>query len=241
MRIKRKEMVSLQKSFLKPVVPMDPAFIRPVHDVSGRLFDLKTEDKKPVKQRSSQVERGEWDRAWLQKMDLLSIYFEAKNNPIPKPVTVLDPEDEQLYNQLVAKQEQEILAKKRKKQEKLEVERQKNLPKDPRKRKLSEDQALPTKRRNVEDIKEEDAMSSSCSESGYSTCSSNEEITPFASAPETDFQTDEYRRFKDAYDRHPPSRETDLNQEDKVLLDDETDDTDGVKIPGYSAHFFSKS
>ncbi|CBY38794.1 unnamed protein product [Oikopleura dioica] len=225
-------MASLQKSFLKPVVPIDPNFISPVHEVSGRLLDLKRKDKKPEIRRKSKIEPGEWDRAWLQKMDLLSIYFKSKDNANPKPVTVLNPEDEQLFNELVAKQEQKIMERREWDQKQLELERRKNLPKDPRKRKFSEDQPVPTKRRNVGDIKDEDIISPSCSESGYSTCSSNEEITPFLPMSETYFQTEEYRRYKDAYHLHQPSKKTVPTQEDQDFSDDETDDNNGDKIPG---------
>ena len=231
MRIKRKEMVSLQKSFLKPVVPMDTALITQINDPSS---DLKTEDKKHVKRKIPQ-EPGEWDRAWLQKMDLLSIYFESKSNPIPKPVTVLDPEGELVYNEFVTKQEKKILEKKEKERE----ERRKNLPKDPRKRKLSENQGLPIKRKNVGEIKDEGGMSPSCSESGYSTCSSNEGITPFVSAPETKFQTEEYRRFKEAYHLHQPSEEIVHDQEDQDSSD-ETEITDSAEIPGNKTLDFSE-
>ncbi|CAG5112239.1 Oidioi.mRNA.OKI2018_I69.chr2.g6476.t1.cds [Oikopleura dioica] len=129
MKISKREMRSLQNSFGK--TPFTQPDIHQAKEVPRETVLTKNDG-------------GEWDRTWLQQMDLLSIFFEAPNHP--KPVTVLDPQTEELYRRLVHEQEMEIFKKN-------EIERQERLarlPKDPRKRKSSEQQPAESKRRNIE-------------------------------------------------------------------------------------------
>ncbi|CAG5107776.1 Oidioi.mRNA.OKI2018_I69.chr1.g3482.t1.cds [Oikopleura dioica] len=68
----------------------------------------------------SQEKDGDWDRAWLEEMGLLSIFFESPKNP--KPVTVSDPQTEEMYQCFVYEQKLEIVRRKEEKRQEFQKE-----------------------------------------------------------------------------------------------------------------------
>ena len=150
-------------------------------------------------------------------MDLLSIFFEAPNHP--KPVTVLDPQTEEMYRRLVYEQELEIFKRK-------EIERQERLarlPKDPRKRKSSEQQPAENKRRNIEPSQDQVVS--------IVDSPKRQENTPEMIEVESTFQSEDYRQYKNnlQFRQQIAQLVDDTDSEESAV---EKDDVVDVFIPG---------
>ena len=149
-------------------------------------------------------------------MDLLSIFFQAPNHP--KPVTVSDPQTEEMYRRLVYEQELEIFRRK-------EIERQErlaSLPKDPRKRMSSEQQPAENKRRNIEPSQDQVVSIVDSPERQENT----EKIEV-----ESTFQSEDYRQYKNTLQFRQQIAQL-VDETDSEESAAEKDDVNDVFIPG---------